>query len=109
MISRTEKQLWVDALRSGEFEQAIGAYVTNDGKKCAVGVLGAVVSGSREFYTVLAATEDYTKAIGKKSLPGEFLNAIFGMNDNGSTFSEIADYIDANLGVTVVEKELVAV
>lgn len=86
---------WVAALRSGKFKQA-HIVLRASGAYCCLGVLcrvakipiardGRSVSKSRDYWPI-------AEIVG-----GQTMNRLMGMNDQGSSFPEIADYIEANL------------
>lgn len=77
---------WVKALRSGEYQQTTANLVTDDGF-CCLGVLNVV----------LGATQNYCFD-SKCGLDVGAEGALICLNDDdGKTFAEIADYIEANL------------
>lgn len=106
-METTEKKLpedfkakWVAALRSGEYKQ--GKYLLHDeGRFCCLGVACRVAGLDIN----LIGYSKYTNSMPYRSMPSFFRYADPGspawglakMNDNGKTFSEIADYIEANL------------
>jgi hypothetical protein len=98
------KAKWVEALRSGKYEQAKGCLRDDDGF-CCLGVLADVIAPewthehfnplSDEDNGLLEEAELLTKhgvnfAIREQKRLAE-------LNDHGSTFAEIADYIEKNL------------
>lgn len=91
------KAKWVAALRSGEYRQGCRFLLTESGAMCCLGVLREVASpGNRD------SSMDNNKmpTLEQRVLWfGTFDNSgvLADMNDAGSTFSEIADYIEANL------------
>jgi hypothetical protein len=98
------KAKWVEALRSGEYEQGCGALRTEDGKYCCLGVLtdlyckakGVTFDGvTRSNRWVLnlsvrrwAGLESPNPAVPQAPLAW--------LNDSGRTFAEIADLIEGN-------------
>lgn len=111
MITQAEKVAWVAALRSGVYEQAKGTLRNEAGTKfCCLGVY-CEVKGFKRF-----RSESYVDGEGqvfggylRESLgefdanadPAlarrEFQYVVVDMNDEGKTFAEIADFIEANL------------
>lgn len=102
------KRKWVEALRSGEYQQGNGKLCDN-GRYCCLGVLYDIVVGDwRVLEDGLKATQrgdpnyvyDYVGTLG---LSAEAMPVLANMNDGYGdferryTFSEIADYIEANL------------
>lgn len=102
-MNKIYKQPWVDALRSGKYEQTTGELVRkgNDGvvKYCCLGVLQLVCKGMgcgigedeeawlldvREAKQLLDISEDVQNTLSK-------------MNDGGASFEAIADHIEATL------------
>ena len=112
------KKEWVAALRSGKYKQTQG-YLCADGGFCCLGVLCDIaidadwelVSSNYDDETVEAPEaavayeiEDcmyglpdiLTEKIGAEANV-DFTHILPNMNDAGSSFSEIADYIEENL------------
>lgn len=101
---KANRKLWVDALRSGKYEQGQGQLKTTDGRMCCLGVLadiaGCVWSSNGEYQTadgkwayaparamefVGLATDSGRSAVGPLS----------HNNDRGASFSDIADIIES--------------
>lgn len=87
------KEVWCEALRSGEFKQTTGE-LKNDLGFCCLGV-------AAEIFPWLEQAED-EYLLDKSScnllrMDYETQLGLAGMNDGGMTFPEIADYIEANL------------
>ena len=87
------KTRWIEALLSGKYEQGIGQLKDNKGRYCCLGVLrdiaGITKNQCRDEMGVIdklkhevSRTEQYRLA---------------QMNDNGSSFIQIAQYIEENL------------
>ena len=94
-----EKELrdrWVAALRSGEYKQGKSA-LRRDGKYCCLGVLREIIHPG--CHASKWNKGQYLSTVALRSVRfGERIQITLGeMNDHGSTFSEIADYIEANL------------
>jgi hypothetical protein len=96
------KAKWVAALRSGEFTQCRGAL--HDGISfCCIGVGGHILGISREELqskaSYLGANADTEKVLGplEKLSDLKARQRLASMNDDGKSFSEIADWIEANL------------
>jgi len=99
------KARWVAALRSGKYRQGKMALRQETGKYCCLGVLYEQAGGEwgRSSFCGDVATITYDFAL----LPEAFLqrvsltdgqqHTLSKMNDDGATFAEIADYIEANL------------
>lgn len=101
------KQIWVDALRSGDYKQTKKTlHNLDDGGFCCIGVacvvweiatpeeigvkLGVydVSKGDRPFYNYWQSMKNGLKTAQSK---------LIGMNDRGHTFAEIADFIEEKL------------
>lgn len=100
---------WVAALRSGEYEQG-EAYLTADGRDCCLGVLCKLYGGRSRLETrcderkVVVYGSDSTQELpasvrkwsGMRSADGyRHGGSLACLNDNGKTFAEIADIIEA--------------
>lgn len=97
------KQRWVEALRSGRYQQGQNVLRTTENAFCCLGVLCDLVeplSWKPDVVIFLHHTND--------SMPGEHIyektglgethaDALACMNDRGVGFAAIADYIEANL------------
>lgn len=100
------KAKWTAALRSGEYKQGRHALMDKDKNECTfccIGVAGVVRGIPKE---ELLFKSSYDDPAYSKCLPGleeSVLYALGEMNDGGwdgalrKPFSEIADYIEANL------------
>lgn len=87
------KAKWVEALRSGEYEQCRGRLT--DGKGfCCFGVLVKLQNGN---LSDEMQYDDLAKQISRGEKYYEQKIRLVKMNDDGASFSEIADYIEANL------------
>lgn len=98
MISEADKNLWLVALRSGEYKKTNQVYADAAGNRCAIGVLADAV-GQRDGVELSDAVNMYCLRWGRRALPLKVLAEIFEMNDNGSTFPQIADYVDQHVAV----------
>ena len=89
---------WVAALRSGRYKQTQGVFKRHN-CYCALGVLHNEINGE----WVLDCNDGWVPDAGLDSydltgIPMEHLDEIVSMNDDdGKTFAEIADYIEAQL------------
>lgn len=79
----TTKTKFISALRSGKYEQHFGTMTDGQGKYCAMGVLHAM---NGDF-----GAEDVSLSL---LIPSSLFSKIADMNDTGSTFGEIADFLD---------------
>lgn len=98
------KAKWIEALRSGKYQQTAGTLRNNDGF-CCLGVLcdvmgstwdehGTAESPDGRFRSAYLLAHELKDAIGLSDFRQSIL---FEMNDCGKSFPEIADYIEANL------------
>jgi hypothetical protein len=86
------KAKWVAALRSGKYAQGQGDYFDPEtGTYCCLGVLDIVDLG--DACTNLHLWGEAESKAGESSQ----LQELIRMNDTGKSFSEIADWIEANL------------
>lgn len=108
------KELWLSALRSGEFMQGVGSLLNND-RHCCLGVLSevAIRSGVEVMKGACNVSDcgcnrvtfdDHTSyhpaSVGNwagLSPSSEAANTLAFKNDVGVTFAEIADWIEENL------------
>lgn len=100
------KAKWVAALRSGEYKQGrSNLYDSEKDAFCCLGVAG-VLNGcslaSMDQKSNPVYNSEYSRVIPGVNIPLLFdtmswISDIIHMNDNGESFSEIADYIEKNL------------
>lgn len=97
------KAKWVEALRSGKYKQAQGKLRTHEGDAhCCLGVLCEVM-GLEPRGPGYFMPDKALRTVGlNKSVPGLGSRGVtqaylITMNDSGAPFSEIADWIEANL------------
>lgn len=88
-IRPATKQEFIDALRSGKYEQCRGSMQLPGNKVCAVG-LYHIISGDGKFNALMGASNILGIPIG-------IYARIFDLNDSGKTFSELADLFETNL------------
>jgi hypothetical protein len=89
-LNPTVKRKWIKALRSGDYKQGIW-YLEKTGKFCCLGVLADIQGCPFPELNMIAVNhvpEGY--AAGLSRVAQEKLAT---MNDGGSSFSKIADYI----------------
>ena len=106
------KQKWLEALRSGKYKQGRGLLRDSKNQFCCLGVLCDIIKpngwrlsphtipiptysflygdGAAEF----VLRNNVLKYVGMTDVQHD---ALVNLNDNGKTFDEIADYIEANL------------
>jgi hypothetical protein len=82
------KTLWVQAMRSGDFEQCTGRRKNVLGQFCAIGLLSHIVTDDRRVSTPICVLSDIT------GMPGYLLSHVVSMNDTGASFEEIADTVE---------------
>lgn len=112
------KKKWTNALRSGEYRQGRQALKTRDGAFCCLGVLCDIIPDNKcddkwkddpRYFGYLFRHETAEKDFVSSStyLPSTIADAydvniqnayeLAKMNDNGSSFEEIADWIDEHM------------
>lgn len=105
-MNKKIKKEWLKALRSGEYKQ--GKYsLHKNGRFCCLGVLYDACLGDEWIYDVGAwgyegdseiETGGFDPAMcSRAGFSIDEAIALAVMNDNGKSFSEIADYIEKNL------------
>lgn len=105
MTPKEVRQLWVKALRSGEYQQGKKYLKTNDGKYCCLGVLTDLavkneviqcfVGNGGGIRVLCPSVQDWA---GLKDEIGSFEDgwkALSSMNDSNTSFATIADTIEA--------------
>ena len=85
------KELWCEALRSGEFKQGYSGLYNGCGGYCCLGVAAKIFPSLEDMARGFLPPE----AIQLLDLDCQTMLA--EMNDKGKTFAEIADYIEHNL------------
>ena len=97
------KAKWLAALRSGERQQASKVLRTKDDRFCCLGVLCDLVAPD-----AWDLRGNLYQMSGRRSMPPDYIckkTGVFGheadflanMNDTGSSFAQIANYIEENL------------
>lgn len=99
------KQKWVTALLSGKYEQG-QHYLVKDNKYCCLGVLRDVIEpGSLKIYGISSLSPEDKSYLQKTSylhadhdggLKTPDLVKLAALNDGGSSFKQIAEYIQNN-------------
>lgn len=94
------KEKWVKALRSGEYPQGEGFLFMN-GAYCCLGVLNVCSGISTEDIQGIAIGNTEALLFPNGDYPKDRVSdpimKLMEMNDSGSTFPEIADWIEKNL------------
>lgn len=105
------KKQWVEALRSGKYEQGRGVLRNNEGQYCCLGVLAEEMDYLEkdlelQTYICKLPEEDYTDdsvsylssgVLSKTGIWEVEQVKLAEMNDEGLSFSSIADWIEGNL------------
>lgn len=103
------KKLWIAALKSGKYKQGVGALKTNDDKYCCLGVLCDIyrkekkvkgfiknINNKYEFQNSSGILSDKVMNWAKLEDRNPDIStgkSLAVINDNGTTFKEIADII----------------
>ena len=99
------KKQWLKALRSGKYQQGKDNLRSTDNKFCCLGVAAHVVGctcitgksyieNDSEYSSKIRGISKVPKIlIGNGDIPGELAD----MNDRGTSFDDIADWIQENL------------
>lgn len=101
------KQKWLDALRSSKYQQGQG-WLCLDNKYCCLGVLAEELGILEEYepnsnfkvikeddknYNIVSLPEEMEKELEIEN----HIVTLIAMNDGGKPFTEIADWIEANI------------
>lgn len=95
-------QKWIEALRSGEYGQVIGL-LKNPYKNqyCCLGVAckiaGAKVFNPNGWIPLTSVPKTIPDILRGSNRDSTLVNKLSDMNDKGKTFTEIADWIEANV------------
>ena len=106
-MKKTLKQRWIDALRSGDYEQGNGQLCKIDKGNayyCCLGVLAELVEGSdawteSQYNNDLYMDRSQWRWYGTTLLSATAASEVASMNDNDKTFKQIATYIEGNVTV----------
>lgn len=90
------KNAWVEALRSGEYEQT-DSELKNDFGYCCLGVLREIVNPNDERSAQGENGMLSNEQLQEYGLDGRTQKKLANMNDDGVSFDEIADYIESRL------------
>ena len=90
------KRLWVQALRSGKYEQARSAFcVMSNGNGVSYCALGVLV---KEANLAITPNTDWCDTVEGLGVSVEDIDTLVELNDTDKkSFSEIADWIEGNL------------
>lgn len=88
-MNKTFKRKWVKALRSGRYEQGQSCLKQGD-RFCCLGVL-CQITNARNWNSHAMPTSSQLKRFG---LDNDVSLTLASMNDAGSTFKQIAKYIE---------------
>jgi hypothetical protein len=126
MMKQEVMRIWVDALRSGEYTQGVGCLKSTSGNHCCLGVLCELYDKNNEEKLIKTEAECmvvfdkyYSKLTPEKVvkwaglhfsdgaindtpdlvmiLGGPQVESLASLNDRGSSFQEIADFIEQNV------------
>ena len=101
-----QRRVWVEALRSGKYEQTGGQLFNGENAYCCLGVkcmLDGNLIDAQDFgryvdKTIQVAEINWNSAyINIEVIPHDVQDALAGYNDNGKSFKWIAAYIDRYL------------
>lgn len=96
-VDRALRDKWIKALRSGEYEQTSGSLEAG-GKFCCLGVLCKLENVNPSIETKAGEITHDPYFVLENDLLKRDYGVFVEMNDaEGMSFSEIADYIEANL------------
>lgn len=99
------KAKWIEALRSGKYQQAKARLRTAESRFCCLGVLAEVQGATWDHFDcpfiagemVRAKMGDWLKDNAAGGLTMGQQTRLSDMNDTGSSFAQIADYIEEHL------------
>ncbi len=97
-MTQAQKDQWLAALRSGEYRQGSGD-LHKDGRFCCLGVYAHAVHGCiPSSMSYMASLSGYLEIYDLGEGFGQSVQAeLAAMNDNGQSFAQIADFIEANI------------
>lgn len=90
------KEKWIEALRSGKYNQTTGALSDDDGY-CCLGILCLIQKQNFQEDFGTMETDNLSCKGYDCGLPYEEAQKLAQMNDDGKTFDHIAGYIQAML------------
>lgn len=96
---KANRRKWVEALRSGKYQQA-KSYLVRDGGYCCLGVLANIAGVSDERMGGEAALRELPEVlafVGLRDIAGRYDDdrALAAENDRGRPFDDIADIIES--------------
>lgn len=86
------KRKWIEALRSGKYEQGRYEFKNKDGRFCCLGVLCRVADEP-----ISGWAGGNWRFVNKATGSPNTSDLLARMNDGGKTFPEIADWIEKNI------------
>lgn len=102
-LTPRRKQQWLDALRSGEYQQGrerLRAYEVGDEspRYCCLGVLNAVVGGLEGLSWTSGWLRSFNDGSLVRGLSEDDQDTLSQLNDvDGASFDQIADWIEAHI------------
>lgn len=99
-LNPEQKEKWLTALRSGEYQQGSNKLRTDDGKYCCLGVFAVCnnIPIDKSGIAILLNNEYQGYGLFNELMGEDTVDVLWKMNDKaGKSFLEIADYIEQNL------------
>ena len=96
MMDEALKEEWIEALRDGRYRQGRQFFRCGD-RYCAMGVLHELRGGEWRGDQALLNADHWVDSFEPVGVDADSAHTIALMNDNGSSFEEIADFIETNL------------
>lgn len=93
------KAKWVEALRSGNYRQCAEVLHNDAGQFCCLGVLHHVLTGDTplKYWGEQSPRPNDLRFLDERLEGIEIVGIVSKKNDGGESFTEIADWIEANL------------
>ncbi|MEM6815307.1 MAG: hypothetical protein AAF600_13130 [Bacteroidota bacterium] len=110
-LPREFAEKWIEALRSGKYNQGKG-YLHNDGGYCCLGVACRIFGTSKnnlegktyifkqkkfDSHLMLPKTNQIPDLLKGDLNESDFVSKVSEMNDRGLTFNQIADWVEENV------------
>lgn len=93
-MNQQQKDQWLAALRAGQYRQGKGVLKSFDDRYCCLGVAAEVCGIKSISFGYIRQLQPNTYREHAVFLPQDIQAHLAGMNDDGKTFPEIADYIE---------------